>query len=89
MLVVALAANVVKGLATGLREGFQPLVHQVLPGMLGKFKEKKMGVVTALREATDAVYLTVSAVCVCVCVRACFACVLYVCTYVRMCVFER
>ena len=74
----------VKGLATGLREGFQPLVHQVLPGMLGKFKEKKMGVVTALREATDAVYLTVSAVCVCV--RACMFCVcvvcMYVCTYV-------
>ena len=85
MLVVALAANVVKGLATGLREGFQPLVHQVLPGMLGKFKEKKMGVVTALREATDAVYLTVSAVCVCACVHVLRVC----CMYVRMCVFER
>ena len=57
MLVVALAANVVKRLATGLREGFQPLVHQVLPGMLGKFKEK-MTVVTAFRKAVDAVYLT-------------------------------
>ena len=69
MLVVALAANVVKGLAVGLREGFQPLVPHVLPGMLIKFKEKKLGVVTALREAVDTVYLTVRAVwCVCVCV---------------------
>ena len=83
MLVVALAANVVKGLATGLREGFQPLVHQVLPGMLGKFKEKKLTVVTALREAVDAVYLTVRAVCVCVCVCVCmsvYACMLCVST---------
>lgn len=79
MLVVALAANVVKGLATGLREGFQPLVHQVLPGMLGKFKEKKLTVVTALREAVDAVYLTVRAVCVCVCMSV-YACVLCVST---------
>ena len=79
VLVVALAANVVKGLATGLREGFQPLVPQVLPGMLGKFKEKKLGVVTALREAVDAVFLTVRAVCVCAC-----ACV-HVCVRVCMC----
>ena len=61
MLVVALAANVVKGLAVGLKEGFQPLVPHVFPGMLIKFKEKKLGVVTALREAVDAVYLTVRA----------------------------
>lgn len=71
VLVVALAANVVKGLAVGLREGFQPLVPQVLPGIIIKFKEKKMGVVTALREAADAVYLTVRNmwcfVCVCTC----------------------
>ncbi len=33
---------------------------QILAGMFEKFKEKKLNVVTSLREATDAVYLTVS-----------------------------
>nr|WAW84822.1 CKAP5/XMAP215 [Halisarca dujardinii] len=60
VMVVALAANVVKGLAVGLRKGFQPHATSIMPSMLAKFKEKKQNVVTALREAADAVYLTTS-----------------------------
>ena len=59
-MVVALAANVVKGLAVGLRKGFQQYATTVMGSLLAKFKEKKQNVVTALREAADAIYLTVS-----------------------------
>ena len=58
-MVVALAANVVKGLAVGLRKGFTQYATVVIGSLLAKFKEKKQNVVVALREAADAVYLTV------------------------------
>ena len=35
-------------------------LSQILAGIFEKFKEKKLNVVTSLRDAADAVYLTVS-----------------------------
>ena len=59
MVVVALAAKCVAGLASGLRTKFSPYATSVVSAILEKFKEKKQNVVTSLREAIDAVYLTV------------------------------
>lgn len=58
VLIVALAGNVVTGLAKGLRKKFQPYAATILAGIFEKFKEKKQNVVTSLREAADTVYLT-------------------------------
>ena len=60
VMVVALSGNVVTGLATGLRKKFSPYASACMSGIFEKFKEKKANVVTSLREASDAVYLTVS-----------------------------
>lgn len=60
VLVVALAGNVITGLAKGLRKKFSPYASVCLSGIFEKFKEKKLNVVTALREASDAIYLTTS-----------------------------
>ena len=35
------------------------ILVQIMTGIFEKFKEKKLNVLTALREASDAVYLTV------------------------------
>ena len=68
-MVVALAGNLITGLAKGLRDGFQSYVAAILPGILEKFKEKKLNVVNSLRDAADAVYLTVcSSHCTLLCV---------------------
>lgn len=58
-MVVALAGNVVTGLAKGLRKKFQPYSSAIMSSILEKFKEKKLNVVTSLREAVDAVFPTV------------------------------
>uniref|UniRef100_A0A8C4N4N1 TOG domain-containing protein n=1 Tax=Eptatretus burgeri TaxID=7764 RepID=A0A8C4N4N1_EPTBU len=60
VMLVALAAKCLAGLASGLRRKFHPYVGQVVPTLLEKFKEKKVNVVQALQEAIDAVFLTVS-----------------------------
>lgn len=60
MLVVALAGNVITGLAKGLRKKFGSYASSCLSAIFEKFKEKKLNVVTSLREASDAIYLTVS-----------------------------
>jgi cytoskeleton-associated protein 5 len=59
VVVVALAGKCVAGLATGLRTKFAPYASSVVSAILEKFKEKKQNVVTSLREAIDAVFLTV------------------------------
>ena len=59
-MVVALAGNIVTGLAKGLRKKFQPYASLTIAAMFEKFKEKKLNVVTSLREGVDAMYLTVS-----------------------------
>lgn len=58
-MVVALAGKCVAGLATGLRSKFAPYATSIVSAILEKFKEKKVNVVTSLREAIDAVYTTV------------------------------
>ncbi|CAH1174022.1 unnamed protein product [Phaedon cochleariae] len=55
---VAIAGRCIAGLASGLKKKFQTYAGFVIPAILEKFKEKKQNVVTALREAIDAVYLT-------------------------------
>lgn len=65
-MVVALAGNIVTGLAKGLRKGFHSYASSILSGILEKFKEKKVNVVNSLRDAADAVYLTVSLLVKCI-----------------------
>lgn len=58
-MVVALAAKCIGLLATGLRKKFTQYSSMITSPILEKFKEKKTNVVAALREAIDAVFLTV------------------------------
>ncbi|XP_060695068.1 cytoskeleton-associated protein 5 [Hemiscyllium ocellatum] len=58
VLLVALGAKCLAGLASGLRKKFQTYATHVVPAILEKFKEKKPQVVQALQEAIDAVFLT-------------------------------
>ena len=58
-MVVALAAKCIGLLATGLRKKFTQYSPMITPPILEKFKEKKVNVVAVLREAIDAVFLTV------------------------------
>ena len=58
-MVVALAAKCIGQLATGLRKKFTQYSSMIMTPLLEKFKEKKTNVVAALREAVDAVFLTV------------------------------
>lgn len=62
-MVVALAGNILTGLSKGLRDGFTSYASVSLAGIFEKFKEKKLNVVNSLRDASDAIYLTVSSVC--------------------------
>ena len=57
---ISIAARCVTGLAKGLRKKFNAYAPMIIPVIFGKFKEKKLNVVIALRDAIDAVYLTVS-----------------------------
>nr|NP_001082051.1 cytoskeleton associated protein 5 [Xenopus laevis]AAG34914.1 microtubule associated protein XMAP215 isoform M [Xenopus laevis] len=58
VMLVALAAKCIAGLAAGLRKKFGSYAGHVVPTILEKFKEKKPQVVQALQEAIDAVFLT-------------------------------
>ncbi|XP_029438954.1 cytoskeleton-associated protein 5 isoform X2 [Rhinatrema bivittatum] len=58
VMLVALAAKCLAGLAIGLRKKFATYSGHVVPTILEKFKEKKPQVVQALQEAIDAVFLT-------------------------------
>lgn len=58
-MVVALAAKCIGLLATGLRKKFMQYSPMITSPILEKFKEKKANAVAALREAIDAVFLTV------------------------------
>lgn len=58
VVVVALAGKCMTGLASGLKRKFQPYAGACLPALLEKFKEKKPTVVSVLREAVDAVFLS-------------------------------
>ncbi|XP_062973560.1 cytoskeleton-associated protein 5 isoform X2 [Elgaria multicarinata webbii] len=58
VMLVALAAKCLAGLAAGLRKKFGQYAGHVVPTILEKFKEKKPQVVQALQEAIDAIFLT-------------------------------
>lgn len=58
VMLVALAAKCLTGLAIGLRKKFGQYAGHVVPTILEKFKEKKPQVVQALQEAIDAIFLT-------------------------------
>ncbi|KAJ9598235.1 hypothetical protein L9F63_011056, partial [Diploptera punctata] len=60
VMVVAVAGKCLAGLANGLKKRFQPYAGACIPCILEKFREKKQNVVTALREAIDAIYLSTS-----------------------------
>ena len=59
VLVVALAGNILTGLAKGLRKKYSPYASVFLAAIFEKFKEKKLNVVTSLREASDSIFVTV------------------------------
>ncbi|XP_045778443.1 protein mini spindles isoform X2 [Maniola jurtina] len=56
VMVVALGGRLLGMVASGLRNKFQPYAVACVQAILEKFKEKKTNVVTALREAIDAIY---------------------------------
>ncbi|XP_042571145.1 cytoskeleton-associated protein 5 isoform X2 [Cyprinus carpio] len=58
VMLVAMAAKCLAGLAAGLRKKFGTYAGLVVPTILEKFKEKKPQVVQSLQEAIDAVFLT-------------------------------
>lgn len=58
VMVVAAAGKCLARLANGLKKRFQPYAGFCIPCILEKFREKKQNVVTALREAIDAVFLS-------------------------------
>ena len=58
VMIVALAGQCVAGLAKGLKKKFTPFALACVETILDKFKEKKINVVNALREAIDAIYPT-------------------------------
>ena len=59
VMLVAIAARTLAGLAAGLRKKFDKHSLGVVDVLLEKFKEKKTNVVEALRHCIDTVYLTV------------------------------
>ena len=60
-MVIAVAGKCLAGLANGLKKKFSPYALACIPTILEKFKEKKANVVTAMREAVDAIFQSVSA----------------------------
>lgn len=56
VILVAMAGKCMACLAKGLAKKFSPYAGACVSGILEKFKEKKANVVTALREAIDAIY---------------------------------
>merc|ERR1719483_1486479 len=54
-MLVALAAQCLAGLAKGLRAAFKQHANSCLSTLLEKFKEKKLNVVTNLKECVDAI----------------------------------
>lgn len=60
VILVAMAGKSIACLAKGLGKKFQPYGVACVQGILEKFKEKKTNVVTALREAIDAIYPSIT-----------------------------
>lgn len=47
-------------LASGLKKQFETYASACMPSLLEKFKEKKQNIVLPLRDAVDAIYLSVN-----------------------------
>ncbi|XP_038047612.1 cytoskeleton-associated protein 5-like [Patiria miniata] len=60
VMIVALAAKCLTSLANGIRKKFSPYAASCMSTILEKFKEKKIAVVTALRDASDAIFPSTS-----------------------------
>ncbi|KAK0165415.1 hypothetical protein PV328_003929 [Microctonus aethiopoides] len=60
VVVVTIAGKCMAGLAAGLKKRFHPYALACLPAVLEKFREKKPTVVTVLREAADAIFLSIT-----------------------------
>ncbi|XP_041367175.1 cytoskeleton-associated protein 5-like isoform X2 [Gigantopelta aegis] len=60
ILLVAIGAKCLAGIAKGLRKKFAPYAVQSVSTILEKFKEKKPAVVQALREAIDAIFPSIT-----------------------------
>uniref|UniRef100_W4VRR1 Putative microtubule-associated protein n=1 Tax=Corethrella appendiculata TaxID=1370023 RepID=W4VRR1_9DIPT len=58
VVLVALGGKCLAGIARGLGKKFQPYAGACVSAILEKFKEKKTNVVSALRDAIDAIYLS-------------------------------
>lgn len=58
VVVVALAGKCLTGIAIGLKKRFQPYAAACIGSLLEKFREKKQSVVTSLRDAVDAIYVS-------------------------------
>ncbi|XP_029636093.1 cytoskeleton-associated protein 5 isoform X2 [Octopus sinensis] len=56
VMLVALGGKILAGIALGLRKEFKQYANMCFGVLLDKFKEKKLAVVAALREAIDAVF---------------------------------
>lgn len=60
VMLVALGGKILAGIANGLRKEFKPYANMCFGALLDKFKEKKLTVVVALREAIDAVFFSIN-----------------------------
>ncbi|XP_055712026.1 protein mini spindles isoform X3 [Phlebotomus papatasi] len=56
VVLVAMSGKILTGIAKGLGKKFSPYALVCIAAILEKFKEKKTNVVTALRDAIDAIY---------------------------------
>jgi cytoskeleton-associated protein 5 len=59
VIVVAAAGKCLARLASGMKKRFQPYAGACITCIMEKFREKKQIVVIALREAIDAMFLSV------------------------------
>jgi len=60
VIIVGIAAKCMAMLANGLKKRFETYASACIPALLEKFKEKKQNVVLPLRDAVDAIYLSMT-----------------------------
>ncbi|XP_026810117.1 LOW QUALITY PROTEIN: protein mini spindles-like [Rhopalosiphum maidis] len=60
VVIVGIAAKCMALLANGLKKQFETYASACIPALLEKFKEKKQNIVLPLRDAVDAIYLSMT-----------------------------
>ncbi|XP_050054425.1 protein mini spindles-like isoform X3 [Aphis gossypii] len=60
VVIVGIAAKCMALLANGLKKQFETYASACMPSLLEKFKEKKQNIVLPLRDAVDAIYLSMT-----------------------------